>query len=165
MEEHHGIGSRGRLESWVRAPAGSEEGFTLIELLVVVLIMGILILIALGTYSGARQRAADRALQANLRTGLVSAMSHYVQGRTYTGFDVPTAKSEEQSLNWVSPGPPDEDQIDIQIATDDFLLLVGQSKSGSFFCLAQVKGSPLTDRGKNSDFLNVDEIAECTGGW
>ncbi len=165
MEEHHGIGSRGRLESWVRAPAGSEEGFTLIELLVVVLIMGILILIALGTYSGARQRAADRALQANLRTGLVSAMSHYVQGRTYTGFDVPTAKSEEQSLNWVSPGPPDEDQIDIQIATDDFLLLVGQSKSGTFFCLAQVKGNPLTDRGKNSDFLNVDEIAECTGGW
>src|SRR6266540_4150695 len=165
MEEHHGIGSRGRLESWVRAPAGSEEGFTLIELLVVVLIMGILILIALGTYSGARQRAADRALQANLRTGLVSAMSHYVQGRTYTGFDVPTAKSEEQSQNWVSPGPPDDNQVDIETASDDFLLLIGKSQSGTFFCLAQVKGSPLTDRGKSINFADIDSIAQCTGGW
>ncbi len=142
-----------------------EAGFMLIELMVVVLIIGILIAIAMGTYRGARERAADRAAQSDLRTGLVSAMSHYVHDRSYTGFDIPTAKAEEPSLQWVSPGPPDVEQVDIEIASDDFLLLIGKSKSGTYFCLAQVKGSPLTDRGKSDKFANIDSIAQCTGGW
>ncbi len=142
-----------------------EAGFTLIELMVVILIIGILIAIAMGTYRGARERAADRATQSDIRTGLVTAMSHYVQGGTYTGFAIPTAESEEPSLQWMSPGPPDEDQTDIEIASDDFLLLISKSKSGTFFCLAQVKGNPLTDRGKSDKFANIDSIAECTGGW
>ena len=160
--------SKGKKEpASLRLPevAGSEEGFTLIELMVVVLIIGILIAIAMGTYRGARERAADRAAQSDIRTGLISAMSHYVQGRTYSGFDVPTARIEEPSLSWVSPGPPAEVQVDIEVASGDFLLLVGKSRSGSFFCLAQVSGSPLTDRGKSVEFADIDTIAECTGGW
>jgi type IV pilus assembly protein PilA len=145
--------------------AKSEQGFTLIELMVVVLIIGILIAIAMGTFSGARERAADRAAQSNIRTGLITAMSHYVNGRTYTGFDVPTAASEEPSLDWMAPGPPDEEQIDIEIAAGDFLLLVGKSRSGTFFCLAQISGNPLTERGKSFNFADVDTVAECVGGW
>jgi type IV pilus assembly protein PilA len=149
----------------LRERAGSEEGFTLIELLVVVLIIGILIAIAMGTFSGARERAADRAAQSNIRTGLITAMSHYVQGRTYTGFDVPTAEAQEPSLDWMAPGPPDEEQVDIEVASGDFLLLVGKSRSGSYFCLAQISGNPLTERGKALNFADVDTVAECVGGW
>lgn len=149
----------------MRERARSEEGFTLIELLVVVLIIGILIAIAMGTFRGARERAADRAAQSDIRTGLITAMSHYVQDRSYTGFDVPTAEAVEPSVNWMAPGPPDETDVDIEVASGDFLLLVTKSRSGTYFCLAQIKGNPLTERGKSVNFPDVDTVAECVGGW
>jgi type IV pilus assembly protein PilA len=142
-----------------------EDGFTLIELMVTVLIIGILITIALGTFRGARERAADRAAESDVRTGLVTAMAHYVDGRSYTGFDVPAAEADEPSLSWMSPGPPDETQVDIEIANGDFLLLVTKSRSETYFCIAQISGNPLTDRGKSVNFNDVDSVAECTGGW
>lgn len=143
----------------------SEDGFTLIELMVVILIIGILIIIALGTFRGARERAADRAAESNIRTGLVTAMSHYVDKRTYNGFDVVTAQAAEPSLDWMSPGPPGETQVDIEVASGDLLLLVGKSRSGTYFCLAQISGNPLTDRGHSVNFADVDTVPECTGGW
>jgi type IV pilus assembly protein PilA len=147
------------------ARARREEGFTLVELMVVVLIIAILIAIALPTYVGARERAADRAIQADLRSGLAVAMGYYVDGKSYTGFDVARAQSEEPNVRWMSPGPPPHGLVDIEVASGDYLLLVGRSQSDTYYCLAQVSGNPITDRGKGSDFTDVDEILECTGGW
>ncbi len=149
-----------------RNAASREAGFTLVELMVVILVVGMLIAIALPTFLGARARAADRAIQADMRTGLAAALAYYAQTRDWTGFELAQAQIEEPMIPWVEdPAGPGRGEISIHIHEDQELLLVGLSSSGTYFCLAQVPGSPSTVRGRGETFDEVDSIAECTGGW
>lgn len=143
-----------------------ESGFTLVEVMVVILVIGVLIAIGLPTFLATRTRAEDRAMQTDLRTSLAAAMTWWAESGTYDGFDQSTAKSSEPSLDWQPAGDPaGAGPVAIQVASGPNLLLIARSKSGTYFCLAQVANNPATDRGSGTAFADVDTVPECTGGW
>jgi type IV pilus assembly protein PilA len=70
-----------------RLDGNSEQGFTLIELLVVIIIIGILLAIAVPSYLGFRDRAANNAAKAHLREALPAAEAYYADNGAYTSMD------------------------------------------------------------------------------
>jgi prepilin-type N-terminal cleavage/methylation domain-containing protein len=76
-----------------------EHGFTLIELMVALVVIGVLIGIAIPTYLGFKNRAADRTAQANLRTALAAAEAYYTDNVTYSGMDEAAMRAIDGALS------------------------------------------------------------------
>jgi type IV pilus assembly protein PilA len=103
-----------------RLDGNSEQGFTLIELLVVIIIIGILLAIAVPSYLGFRDRAANNAMKANLRAALPAAEAYYADNSSYAGMTKAALVAIDQG---VSP-----------------TLTVASAAAGAY-CLADTDGS------------------------
>ncbi len=82
-----------------RLDRNTEQGFTLIELLVVIFIVGILVAIAVPSYLGFRDRAANNAAKANLRAALPSAEAYDDDNGTYVGMNAAALKAIDSGVS------------------------------------------------------------------
>jgi type IV pilus assembly protein PilA len=127
----------------LRQRLAREEGFTLIELLVVIVIIGILLAIAVPSYLGFKDRANNRAAQADIRSAIPSAEAFYADKGTYSGMQLNNLRSIDTGLS------------------KDMLAISGQTSTT--YCLAaKVNGKIWSVNGPGATAWHNGPAGNCT---
>jgi type IV pilus assembly protein PilA len=79
--------------------AEQSSGFTLIELLVVIIIIGILLAIAVPSYLGFRDRAANSTAKSNLRAAIPAAEAYFADNGSYVGMESTDLAAIDSSIS------------------------------------------------------------------
>lgn len=141
-----------------------EEGFTLIELMSVILIIGVLILLALPTFLGARQRASDRATQADIRNAFAAERAYYTDTLTYT--TNPAAMTAiEAAITYVNGDTPLATHVAYlhHHAVTNTLFISAMSPSGTCWYLREIDGGGA--RFASDPACGVTDIQVYTRAW
>ena len=148
-----------------------ERGFTLIELMVVILIIAILLAIAVPTFLGARERAADRAAQSNVRNGHVTQLIIYADKLEFTQ-DTNELSAAESSLiysNSLAAMNASSNVVYVEMlpptaVLNDTVVLGSRSSRGRCFWIRTIGGVDLP-RFADNDCSVVPPAAEFRDRW
>ena len=124
-----------------RSGVRDERGFTIIELMIVVMIIGILVVIALPTFLGARTRAYDRAAQSDVRNAFAAEKAFYTDDLTYTT-DPATMTAIEAAITYLAGDTPlviDVVYLDLD-PIPNTIYVSALSKSGTCFYIREADG-------------------------
>ena len=118
-----------------------QRGFTIIELMVVVMIIGVLVVIALPVFLGARTRAYDRAVQSDIRNAFAAEKAYYTDTLTYTT-DPAQMTAIEAAITYVDGDTPlvtGVAYLHLHPIPNE-IFVSGMSDSGTCFYLREIDG-------------------------
>lgn len=124
-----------------------DEGFTLIELMVVVLIIAILLAIAIPSFLGARERAADRSAQSNVRNAHTTELVFYSDHQVFTT-DSSSLAGVDASLQYRSDLTTLQRGSEVYVETsnvggaDKSVLVAAKSATGRCFWIRTLGDNP-----------------------
>jgi type IV pilus assembly protein PilA len=126
-----------RYPKTLRRALQAEDGFTLIELLVVMIIVGLLAVIAIASFTGQQNKAHDVEAKTAARTAELAMETYFLDNRSYSGATVAALQDVQPALRnapHLVVNQAGSDQYEIQTSstsTDSVTFVVTRSANGT----------------------------------
>jgi prepilin-type N-terminal cleavage/methylation domain-containing protein len=130
------------------------DGFTLTEITTVVLILGVLLLIGIPAFLGAKAKANDRSAQASLRHAYSNAKTILADTDSYAGVTTVSLAKAETSLVFTAGDSDGPGAVSVDSSAAG-LVLAARSQSGICFAVGDA------DTHVGTVFQNLGPIAHC----
>lgn len=140
-----------------------DTGFTMIELMMVVAIIAILLLVAIPTFVGSKNRASDRQATTILHSSLVAARIGAADQGDYAWLTPVTLQAEERSVRYTDAATSARaSSNEVSVATgisggSTYVIMASLSTSGKCYALLEAVDAATT-------YQVVSPAASCTAG-